>query len=231
VTLPFLVSVPHAGLEVPAELAPNCLLTPEEIVADGDVEAAEVYAIEDHVARHVTTSIARAVLDMNRPEEDRSKDGVVKTHTCWDVPAWRRPLTAVEVEGLLDEHHRPYHARLTELAASGVTLGLDLHTMAAIAPPVAPDPGARRPVACVSNADSTCPPEWLEALAVRLEAALDAPVGRNTPFRGGYITRKHAVELPWIQLELARGGPLSPARKRAAVLEALEGLELDLAKG
>ena len=43
----------------------------------------------------------------------------------------------------------------------------------------------------------------------------------NTPFRGGYITRTHGRERPWLQLELSRADFASRAEKRAAVLRAL----------
>ena len=42
-TLPLLISVPHAGLRVPPEVADRCLLTAEEVAADGDVGVAEIY--------------------------------------------------------------------------------------------------------------------------------------------------------------------------------------------
>lgn len=43
--LPILVSVPHAGLRVPAGVAPRCRLTPEQIVEDGDDHVAKIYDI------------------------------------------------------------------------------------------------------------------------------------------------------------------------------------------
>lgn len=223
--LPFAVSVPHAGLDVPDWLAERAALTREEIVADGDEGAAEIYAIEDDVLRFVTTPIARAVLDMNRDESDRRADGVVKTHTCWDVPVWRRPLLEADAERLFREHHRPYHAALTHAAdVDGVVLGIDAHTMAASGPPVGPDPGRERPRACVSNADGTCPREWAEALAAGLRDELGGEVRINDPFRGGHITRTHAREMPWLQLELSRAPFLTNGEKRSAVLRALGAL-------
>lgn len=221
--LPLVLSVPHAGLEVPDPLAADCLLDPRQIAADGDVEAEETYLpLGVGVARLVSTPIARAVLDMNRPESDRTKDGVVKTHTCWDEEVWRGGgLGSEEAEWLLEAHHRPYHRQLTEAAAiPGIRFGIDAHTMAAIAPPVAPDPGQERPAACLSNAEGTCPLSWLEILAEALRARL-GEVRINDPFRGGFITRRHATEMPWMQLELARGGPHGVEAKREAVALAL----------
>ena len=220
-TLPLLVSVPHAGLDVPARLRSRCVLTFDEIAADGDVGAREIYDIASHVRVFVRTDVARAVLDMNRPEEDRTKDGVVKTHTCWDVPIWSGPLGEEDVTWLLEEHHRPYHAALGRGARAPVELGLDLHTMAAHGPPVGPDPGMERPAVCLSNADGTCPRAWIETLRDCFEAALAREIRINDPFRGGWITRSHAGELPWVQVELSRAPWISDEEKRRRVLAAL----------
>jgi len=147
---------------------------------------------------------------------------VVKTHTCWNVPVYREPLDGETVQRLLERHYRPYHARLRELAAGPVRLGVDCHTMAAVGPPIGPLAGRERPPICLGNADgTTCPPGWMERLARCLGAAAGVEVTLNFPFRGGYITRTHAAELPWIQLELSRGPFLPPAGKRRAVLDGL----------
>ena len=87
--LPLLVSVPHAGIRVPEEAEPYCILTSEQIVEDGDVGAAEIYTLEPEVEAYVTTQIARAIVDLNRAEDDRRADGVVKTHTCWNIQFYR----------------------------------------------------------------------------------------------------------------------------------------------
>ena len=222
--LPILVSLPHAGLDVPAEVADLCALSPREIERDGDVGAREIYAgLGDEAAGFVTTDVARAIVDLNRHEDDRRKDGVVKTHTCWDVPVYRRFPDEATIETLLDRYHRPYHRTLDRHASTGsFRLGLDCHTMAAIGPPVGPDPGAKRPLVCLSNADGTCPSEWLVALADCFRRAFDTDDVRiNEPFRGGHIIRRHAGALSWIQLELSRTHDLSNADKAAGVLGAL----------
>ena len=72
--LPFLLSVPHAGLTVPTEVEEICILSEEDIIKDGDEGAAQIYLpLENHVSALVTTDIARAILDMNRSQEDRRK--------------------------------------------------------------------------------------------------------------------------------------------------------------
>ncbi len=219
--LPLLISVPHAGLEVPPEVEPLNLLSPRQIAEDGDEGAAGIYSFADDVAAFATADVARAFVDLNRAENDARADGVVKTHTCWRVPIYRQPLPAEVVEALLVRYHRPYHARLTGLAGAGVVLGVDCHTMAAKGPPLSPDPGARRPRVCLSNGDGTCPQEWMTSLARAFEDAFDRPVSINSPFNGGHIVRSHAAELPWVQLELSREPFLTDEEKRRRTLDAL----------
>ncbi len=219
--LPLLISVPHAGSTVPPEARPYCVLTEQDILEDGDEGAAAIYALADDVTAFVTTDVARAIVDLNRAEDDRGRDGVVKTHTCWDVPVYREPLPESVIEQLLARCYRPYHARLRELARWGTVAGIDCHTMAAQGPPVGPDPGAERPWICLSNADGTCPPDWITSLADALAGAFRYEPSINEPFRGGFITRSHAAELPWIQIELSRAAFMDLDEKRACLLSAL----------
>jgi N-formylglutamate amidohydrolase len=222
-TLPLLLSVPHAGMTIPPEVTHLNLLTEDEIVADGDEGAAEIYSLESEVAAFVTTDVARAFVDMNRAEDDRRKDGVVKTHTCWDVPIYREPLSDTIVEGLLRRYYRPYHRKLSALASGRtIKLGIDCHTMAAIGPPIGPDPGKERSLICLSNADGTCSQEWLHSIAAALEDAFETRISINEPFKGGYIIRSHSSELPWIQLEISRTEVMTPRAKRNRLLQALQ---------
>jgi formiminoglutamase len=220
--LPLLLSVPHGGLEVPEEARSYCVLTLEQIREDGDEGAREIYDLEREVGAFVTTDVARAIVDLNRAPNDRRPDGVVKTHTCWDVPVYDPFPPEEVVERLLARHYHPYHERLRSLAASGVLLGLDGHTMATSAPPIGPDPGSRRPSLCLSNANGTCPADWFELLAACLEEVFELSVARNQPFRGGFIIRNHAAELPWVQLELSRAPFLPAEKKRRNILGALQ---------
>ena len=222
IRLPLLVSVPHAGLQVPPEAADLSALAPEQIARDGDEQAAEIYLpLRDHVSALVTTAVARAFVDVNRPPQDRGPDGAVKTRTIWNEPVWREPLPPETAEELLRRYHRPYHERLSSLAQTGLLLGIDCHTMAAQAPPISPDHGRERPPLCLSDADGTCPRHWMALLARALEESFGRPVAINDPFRGGHIIRAHAAAMPWVQLEISRADFMAPGHKRQAVLAAL----------
>jgi formiminoglutamase len=218
--LPILLSIPHAGWRIPEEVQDICLLTKKDILDDGDAGAAEIYyPLEKEVKAFVTTDIARAIVDMNRAENDFWKDGVIKTHTCWDVPIYKTYPSGDAIARLIAKYHQPYHDKLSDFAKN-VKIGIDGHTMAAVAPPVAPDSGKERPPLCLSNADSTCPRKWIELLAQYLSQSLGLPISINQPFKGGYIIRSHANEIPWIQIEFSRAAFLSDEQKSKKLHEA-----------
>ena len=218
--LPLIISVPHAGLIVPQEARGYCALAPEQILADSDEGAAEIYDLKSDVTTYITTDVARAIVDMNRAEDDRGRDGIVKTHTCYNTRVYRELVPEDVVEILLERYYRPYHQRLSESAAD-VKFGVDCHTMAAVGPPCSEDSDCERPNICLSNAYGTCPQDWFEKLAQCLEASFDSEISVNHPFKGGYIIRSHSSELPWVQVELSRAPFLQIAEKQERVLQAL----------
>lgn len=219
--LPLLISVPHAGLTVPEEVKDLCVLTHEQIIADSDEGAAEIYALESATACYVTTDVARAIVDVNRSEEDRRPDGVVKINTCYGVPVYREPPSEDVVECLLERYYRPYHRRLTELAGDA-ELGLDCHTMASYGPPIATDAGKQRPNICLSDSGGTSPSEYFEGLANCFKSVFGEDPAINKPFKGGHIIRRHAAELPWIQIEISREPFMTIFEKYSRVSEAIE---------
>ncbi len=221
-TLPLVVSVPHAGLDIPPEVANLCILSEEEISADGDQGAADIYDIENEVAGYVTTNIGRPFVDMNRAEDDFSKDGVVKTHTCFNIPVYNKSLEPEIVSALIKRYWKPYHQNLATFAPEA-KIGLDLHTMVEYGPPVGPDHGQRRPFMCISNgAGETCPNEWAQALVELFRASFPGErITLNDPFSGGYICHQYSRSRPWLQVEFSRTSKISADQKRSGLLKAL----------
>ena len=203
--LPILISMPHGGELIPDEVSDICILSKADLIQDSDEQTHEIYEDLAFEAQEVIRAdVARAIVDMNRDKGDFSKDGVIKTHTCFDVPVYKTQPTESLNQHLLDKYYHPYHAALSAAAKSGVKLGLDCHTMAAVAPPVSPDVGNERPIICISNRNGeTCPNEWIEELAKMFKKHFDT-VQINRPFAGGYIVRSHCHEMPWIQIEYSR---------------------------
>ncbi|NMB76640.1 MAG: N-formylglutamate amidohydrolase [Myxococcales bacterium] len=223
--LPLLLALPHAGLEIPPEVRAICRLGREEIAADSDEDASEIYSLDDRVAALVRCPVARCIVDVNRAEDDLGPDGALKLVTRRKgVPIYQGGLPERICERLLERYHRPYHAMLTELSGPAI-LGIDCHSMSERTPEKRGQPpktSRLRPRICLSDAGSACPAETFSALRRCLEQAFGFPVAKNDPFRGGYTIRRHARELPWVQLELSREPYATPSEKRAMLLSALE---------
>ncbi len=222
--LPLALSAPHSGVKIPVEIKQICALTAQEVIEDGDVGADEIYSpMELHVAAFRKSDFARAIVDLNRATDDFRKDGIIKTHTCWDVPVYREYPDADMIALLIEKYYIPYHRDLAGFSAmQDVPVCIDCHTMAEYGPPVGPDPGQERPLICLGNAHhKTCPEQWITLLAEIMEAEFRQPVAVNDPFAGGYITQHYGQRKPWIQLELSRTNKVTNQDKTAGLLNSL----------
>lgn len=225
--LPILISVPHGGTAIPAEVADRIRLTAREVLCDSDTFTRELFEFGQNVAAFVAFPLARAVVDVNRAPQElppKNPDGVIKSRTVQGLQVYRAggyPDEGV-ISTLLRTYYYPYHERVARLlAANGVQLALDCHSMLPVAPPTKEHAGRRRPLICLSNRGDargmpkagqgpiTCPPEWLQLLAETFQrafAAEDGEITLNEPFAGGYISQHHhqRTGIPWIQIELNR---------------------------
>ncbi len=222
--LPLLISVPHAGTVIPEEVKDICILNEQDITADGDEGAREIYDIEDMVEAYVTTDIPRAIVDVNRSPDDMRDDGVIKKVTIWNKPVYSMQPDRNLISSMIERYYIPYHQKLSELSGRDIILGIDCHTMVAEAPPIDDKPGKKRPDVCISNSFGTCPDEWMRILAIALKKYLTDDVSINDPFGGGYIIRSHASEIPWIQIEMARRDFLDNSGKKEGLLSSMNEL-------
>ena len=221
--LPLYISVPHAGTRIPPEVQDLCLLSRDDILTDRDTGVDTIYfPLQKYAAGFSTTDIARSLLDLNRAPDDIGGNGVIKEHTCSNVPVYRIFPDKTLVRNLLHRYYFPFHEKLTAGGTDPtIRLGVDCHTMADVGPPVSPDPGRQRPLICLSSGDGSCPKKWISGLADCLAAAFGEPVAHNMPFRGGYICRLHAAEMPWVQVEISQTTAYSTQWKRDCILEGL----------
>jgi formiminoglutamase len=222
---PFLISIPHGGVEIPEEVAGRFALSPEEISWYCDPATRTIFDFGPLVESSIDTSVSRMVIDLNRPPlplPPRDPDGIIKVKTV-DGRQVYRPGQLPDlnlIHQLMLKWYFPYHQRIDELIDQyPVHIAFDCHSMLPYGSTEQNDAGERRPLICLGNYGdktgqakagslTTCPPAWIVRLAdtFREEFTGKGDVAINTPFSGGFISNAHFWRkgIPWIQIEINR---------------------------
>jgi N-formylglutamate amidohydrolase len=216
--LPILLSIPHAGLDIPPEVTTRLAIDATTIYNECDLWAEQLFDFAGRALAGVTMPIARVLVDANRPPGDwQNFDGAIKTRTSYGEDVYRPPLTQAEREQLQNRYWQPFQSQLDQAIAdhgAEVKLLIDCHNMAQRGPAAYHDPGKPRPFICLGTfgdaagnpAAGKSAPTLSPALArAAAEAARTifgdlellepdaspAPiVALNRPFAGGYILRR-----------------------------------------
>lgn len=214
--LPLLVSMPHVGTQLPADLAAR--MTPEALrLADTDWHLPQLYDFLEDMGANVLVAInSRYVIDLNRdPAGQALYPGMDNTELCPLRTFERIPLYAPGAEPNADEiavrvaaYWQPYHdklaATLAELRARhGYALLFDAHSIKSVLPRFF---AGRLPDFNLGTADQA------SADPAVGESLLDVARGfgaytsvLNGRYKGGYITRRYgrpAQQVHAVQLEL-----------------------------
>ena len=223
--VPLIVTVPHAGRELPPALADELRVSVARL---RQLEDPWMDTLLDAVPRAggwlVTTHWARAVADVNRGGDEfafagpvpgwratgkaRVGLGVVPTRLA-GAPIYARPLDPTAVAARVALAHTPYHDALAGLvdevcARFGEAFVLDGHSM--------PDSAQ---AAGLPTADVVLGDRWGRAAEAAWTGVVDTALARegfvttrNRPYAGGYITCRHGrpeAGVHAIQLECRRG--------------------------
>ena len=87
--LPFLISVPHGGELMPAEIAGDVCITPRDLFDDSDSFTNYIYQVEDMVEEQESSAIARAFVDNSRSRDQHPPeypDGLIKSAKGYNRP-------------------------------------------------------------------------------------------------------------------------------------------------
>ncbi|MFC2152445.1 N-formylglutamate amidohydrolase [Bacteroidota bacterium] len=234
---PILISIPHGGWKVADEIKDIWALSKKDAFHDGDPFTCKIYDFSDKVEFQIVMEYYRAVIDLNRQPDDiapQNPDGVIKSHTCWNVPVYKKETLPDEMlkKILLDKYYFPYHKQMEEqIKNPAIKLAVDCHSMSATSPPIEADAGAVRPLICLGNLGDengeiesvfnriTCDPELIKFMADEfrlvfqyedLEVVPPAIATTNVPFSGGNITRLYGGQgVPFVQIEMSRALYLS----------------------
>lgn len=215
-TSPLVVSVPHAGTLIPAEI--KARMEPEVLfLPDTDWFVDKLYAwapVEG--AGLITTPWSRYVIDVNRPPDDKPMyehpgTSLVPETTFTGARIYREGQApdAAEIEERLDRFWRPYHEELQGLldaarSKHGFALLLDGHSIRSELPRLFD--GILAHLNLGSNDGASAAPALVDT-AWDLLSRSDFLAVRDGRFKGGYITRHYGrpeAGVHAIQLEIAQ---------------------------
>jgi formiminoglutamase len=215
-TQPLIISIPHAGTDIPGELEP-CFASPWLARMDADFHMSRLYAFAAAMgATVISTAISRSVIDMNRDPSGKSLyPGQATTELCPLSTFDGRPLYRKSSEPTPDEisdrrgrYFLPYHGALVdEIARLKIThrhvVLYDAHSIRSHVPRLF---DGELPVFNVgTNTGASCDGALGSAVAM-IAAASGKPAVVNGRFKGGYITRHYGNPpngIHAVQMELA----------------------------
>lgn len=216
---PLIVSFPHTGTDLPAELEGR-FVSPWLARRDADWHVHQLYDFVRALgATTVRTAISRSVIDVNRDPSGvslypgQNTTGLCPVTTFDDQPLYRDGLTPdeKEIERRTYTWFHPYHqaldaeiARLRALHARIVVY--DAHSIRSHIPHLFD--GELPQFNIGTNSGASCDPA-VESAVEKSCADSDFSHVLNGRFKGGWITRKHANPgggVHSIQMELACRG-------------------------
>jgi N-formylglutamate amidohydrolase len=247
------VSVPHAGTYVPADIAAG-LTSIGRAVTDTDWYVDELYDfVHETDATIIIATHSRTVVDLNRaPDGGKLYPGQAETGICPTETFSGAPLYSNDPPGeaaraqRIEAFWQPYHAALAATlervkALHGHARLLDAHSIRTRVPRLFD--GALPDLNFGTNAGAACSPP----LAARvIESAANRGFSHvlDGRFKGGYITRHYGrpdAGVDAVQLELAQStymneppeieppSPFNPARA-ASLVQILRGLVAELSR-
>ncbi len=150
--LPILVIIPHGGSEVPEELAGNEALSRFDLFFESDACANELFSFGERAAAVIDSHVSRLFVDLDREPlmvPPRTGDGVIKKESLMGKPIFIENTFPDEIalSNILRRYYYPFHNAIGKILKTGeIRLILECHTMMAVGPRNAADPGKPRPL-------------------------------------------------------------------------------------
>lgn len=206
--LPFILSIPHCGHHLPADVRKAMALTDAQIAESVDIGTYEIFGTlcaQDIISAHFN----RLLVDLNRAPDDFSDHGVVAKRDYHGRAVYRAgdEPDQTEMHRRVLAYHTPFHHHLSRAVEDPQAVGLiDCHSLNGIGPLQAPDTGQPRKDIVLSNHGdrlgrdlsaknrASCGLPTLQA-GITAFKSQGFSVSVNYPYRGGFIVAEYGRRL------------------------------------
>lgn len=217
---PLVLSMPHPGTGLPAEVAAQ-LNARGQLVEDTDWHMRQLYSFAERFEPSIVeASLSRYVIDLNRDPSGvslypgQATTELVPTTSFEGEPIWLEPPDAAEIARRRAAYFQPYHDALTAeiarvKAQHGFCLLWDCHSIKSAIPRLFP--GTLPTLNLGTNSGQSAAPA-VEAAAIAAMAGAPFTQITNGRFKGGWITRHYgrpAEQVHALQMEIALSAYLS----------------------
>jgi len=211
---PLVLSMPHPGTRVPAEVA-AALNERGRLVEDTDWHMRRLYGFAERFRPTIVEAqLSRFVIDLNRDPSGislypgQATTELVPTTTFDGAPIWQTPPDSAEIERRKSAYFQPYHDALAAeiervKAEHGHCVLWDCHSIKSVVPRLFP--GTLPTLNLGTNSGASCAPE-VEGAAITAMAGQPFTQIANGRFKGGWITRHYgrpASQIHALQMEIA----------------------------
>jgi N-formylglutamate deformylase len=251
--IPLLVSLPHAGCELPSEFEGRIAEEEARQLPDTDWHLRKLYSFVPEMGADLLSGrFSRYVVDLNRPPDGapmypgRSETELVPTSTFAGLPIYEegKEPQLEEIQERVACYWRPYHDELTgrlEVLRErfGYALLWEGHSIVSFVPRFAT---GKLPDLMLGDVEGvSAAPPCSESVFKALGSSTFEAV-RNQPFKGGYITRKfgkpehgiHALQLEMCQhlyMEEAHPFPFEEEKAQRVAITIRRALEAFVQSG
>jgi formiminoglutamase len=223
--LPFLLIIPHGGLDIPEELDLLENVSPINIFFESDAGANSIFSIEDSVYKTIKTDISKLFVDVDRDYKQLSPitfDGVIKSKTSMNLGVFQDDCypDEIAISNILSRYYKPFHDSIkTAMKDFSFKAIIECHTHSAVGPINAQDSGKPRPLVITghtvetdSGNKQTAPEEMAFELAnivsknLSKEGDTVSDIFRvSDHYSSGFIAKNYAqYGLPLLALSISR---------------------------
>lgn len=244
---PLVLSMPHPGTGLPAEVATQ-LNARGKLVEDTDWHMRQLYGFAERFQPSIVEAgLSRFVIDLNRDPAGvslypgQATTELVPTTTFDGAPIWNTAPDEAEIARRREAYFQPYHDALANeieraKAQHGFCLLWDCHSIKSVIPRLFP--GTLPTLNLGTNSGQSAAPA-VEAAAAQAMAGSTFTQVINGRFKGGWITRHYgrpAEHVHALQMEIAlsaylddEAAPWTFAPGKAASLQATLSAMIDAA--